>query len=125
MRILIAEDEPDLRETLKLLLEMRGHSVSLAVNGEEALNIAVQERPDVIVMDVRMPIMDGITATRLLRARPETAAIPVICTSGYLGQDYLGVQALQAGCFECLPKPMEWKKLEDLLERLSSASDER
>ena len=74
---------------------------------------------------MRMPIMDGITATRLLRARPETAEIPVICTSGYLGQDYLGEQALQAGCVECLPKPMEWKKLEDLLERLNNGLSER
>jgi len=122
MKILIADDEPDLRETLKLLLEIRGYSVSLAANGQEAVDKAIQERPDVILMDVRMPVMDGITATRLLRGRPETAAIPVICASGYLGERYLGVDALQAGCVECLPKPIEWKKLEDLLERIAAKS---
>ena len=125
MRILIADDEPDLCDTLKLLLEMRGHSVSVAPNGQEAVNLAVETHPDVIVMDVRMPIMDGITATRLLHARPDTSSIPVICTSGFLGEQYLGMEALRAGCIECLPKPIEWKKLEDLLERLDSASDAR
>jgi CheY-like chemotaxis protein len=120
MKILIADDEPDLRETLKLLLEIRGHSISLAANGEEAVNMATREPPDVILMDVRMPVMDGITATRLLRDRPETASIPVICASGYLGERYMGIDALQAGCVECLPKPIEWKKLEDLLERLGA-----
>ena len=121
MRILIADDEPDLRDTLKLLLEMRGHSVSLAVDGEEAVSLALEIRPDVIIMDVRMPKMDGITATRVLRARPETASIPVICTSGFLGDRYLGSEALRAGCVECLPKPVEWKKLEELLDRLAAS----
>jgi CheY-like chemotaxis protein len=119
MHILIADDEPDLRETLKLLLQMRGHTVSLAANGQGAVSTAARTKPDVIVMDVRMPVMDGITATRLLRAQPETEAIPVICTSGYLEGEYSARQAFVAGCVECLPKPMEWKKLEQLLERFA------
>lgn len=121
MRILIADDEPDLRDTLKLLLEMRGHRVFLAADGEEAVNIALAIRPDVILMDVRMPKMDGLTATRLLRGRTETASTPVICTSGFLGDQYLGSEALRAGCNECLPKPVEWKKLEELLERFDAS----
>jgi CheY-like chemotaxis protein len=119
MHILIVDDEPDLRETLKLLLQMRGHTVSVAENGQEAVSTAARARPDVIVMDVRMPVMDGITATRLLHAQPETESIPVICTSGYLGGEYSPRQAFVAGCVECLPKPMEWKKLEQLLDRLA------
>jgi CheY-like chemotaxis protein len=118
MRVLIADDEPDLRETLKLLLETRGHTVVCAKDGRDAVDTAIQTRPDVIVMDVRMPVMDGITATRLLRTRPEMQSVPVICTSGYLEGEYSVRQALAAGCVECLPKPMEWKKLEQLLERL-------
>src|SRR5690349_19229086 len=66
MHILIADDEPDLRDTLKLLLELRGHRISLAVDGQDAVNIATETRPDVVLMDVRMPVMDGVTATRLL-----------------------------------------------------------
>src|SRR4029079_4910451 len=114
------DDEPDLCETLKLLLQMRGHTVTTASNGQEAVSTATERRPDVIVMDVNMPVMDGITATRLLRAKPETKGIPVICTSGYLEGQYSARQAFGAGCVECLPKPMEWKKLEQLLERLAA-----
>jgi len=122
MKILVADDEPDLRDSLKLLLELRGHSVSVAVNGEDAVNMAVQERPDVVLMDVRMPVMDGITATRILHSKPETASIPVICTSAFFRENYLGAEALRAGCIELLAKPMEWKRLEELLERLGGAS---
>ena len=120
MHILIADDEPDLCETLKLLLQMRGHTVSTAANGQEAVSTATEKKPDVIVMDVNMPVMDGITATRLLRAKPETEGIPVICASGYLEGQYSARQAFVAGCVECLPKPMEWKKLEQLLDRFAA-----
>jgi CheY-like chemotaxis protein len=118
MKILIADDEPGVRDTLKLLLETRGHSVAVAVNGEDAVNTAVQSPPDVILMDVRMPVMDGITATRLLRARPETEGVPVICVSGYLGEGPWQRDALEAGCSECLPKPLEWSRVEELLVHL-------
>jgi CheY-like chemotaxis protein len=121
MQILVADDEADLRETLKILLEIRGHTVHLAVNGEEAVHVAMQHRPDVILMDVRMPILDGIAATRLLRARPDTASIPIICMSGYLGEDYSLSDALEVGFVDVLPKPMEWKKLKDLIERIGAA----
>ena len=118
MKILVADDEPDLRDSLKLLLELRGHNVRLAVNGQDAVNMALHERPDVVLMDVRMPVMDGITATRILHNNPDTAAIPVICTSAFFKENYLGAEALRAGCIELLAKPMEWRRLEELLERL-------
>jgi CheY-like chemotaxis protein len=97
----------------------------LAANGREGVDIAVENRPDVILMDVRMPVMDGITATRLLRNQPETASTPVICMSGYLGSDYSVSDALAAGFIDVFPKPIEWKKLEELLERLASGSRSR
>jgi two-component system cell cycle response regulator DivK len=118
VKILVADDEPDLRDSLKLLLELRGHHVCLAVNGQDAVDMALHERPDVVLMDVRMPVMDGITATRILHTNPDTASIPVICTSAFFKENYLGAEALRAGCIELLAKPMEWKRLEDLLERL-------
>jgi CheY-like chemotaxis protein len=122
MKILVADDEPDLRDTLKLLLELRGHNVSLAVNGQDAINMAIQERPDVILMDIRMPVMDGITATRILHNQPETSAIPVICTSAFFKENYLSTDARRAGCIELLAKPLEWKRLEEVLERLNRPS---
>jgi CheY-like chemotaxis protein len=118
MKILITDDQPDLRDTLKMLLELRGHSVDVAVNGEDAVSMAVQSPPDVILMDLHMPVMDGITATRLLRARPETQTVPIIGVSGFLGQERWERDAFDAGCTECLPKPLELKKFEELLERL-------
>ena len=118
MKILVADDEPDLRDSLKLLLELRGHNVSVAVNGQDAVDMALKERPDVVLMDVRMPVMDGITATRILHGNPETASIPVICTSAFFKENYMGAEALRAGCIELLAKPMEWKRLEEVLQRL-------
>jgi CheY-like chemotaxis protein len=118
MKILIADDEPDVRSTLKMLLETRGHSVRVAENGQHAIDVAVEDPPDVILMDIRMPVMDGITATRHLRSRPETEAVPVICVSGYLGENHCMADAFAAGCLECLPKPLEWRRFEELLAEL-------
>lgn len=118
MKILIADDEADVRNTLKMLLEMRGHSVDVAENGQVAVDMAAQSPPDVILMDVRMPVMDGITATRLLRTRPETESVPVICVSGYLDEGQSVADAFKAGCFDCLPKPLEWRRFEELLAQL-------
>jgi CheY-like chemotaxis protein len=120
MKILIVDDEPDVRSTLKMLLETRGHNVDLAENGQHAVDMALENPPDVILMDVRMPVMDGITATRLLRSKRETEAVPVICISGYLGEDRWLEDAFAAGCVECLPKPLEWRKFEALLHELQN-----
>jgi CheY-like chemotaxis protein len=125
MKILIADDEPDVRSTLKMLLETRGHSVNTAENGREAVDAAVESPPDVILMDIRMPVMDGITATRLLRAHPETQAVPVICVSAYLAEGQSVEDAFKAGCFACLPKPLEWRKFEELLAQLQKQGPHR
>lgn len=119
MNILIAEDQADVRDTLKMLLETRGHSVDVARNGEEAVDIAVRSPPDVILMDLQMPVMDGITATRVLRERAETKAVPIIGLSAYFGEPGWQRGAFEAGCVECLPKPLEWRKFEELLARLN------
>ena len=116
--MLIAEDHADLRVTLKMLLETRGHIVELAVNGEDAVNKAVQRPPDVIVMDLQMPVMDGITATRLLRARPETARVPIIALTAYSRDADWQTRALEAGCIDCLSKPLEWARFEDVLRKI-------
>ena len=123
MKILVADDEPDIRDTMRILLELRGHSVEVAENGQVAVNTAVKSPPDLILMDIRMPVLDGLAATRLLRARPETAAVPIICVSGYLGDGRSLDDAWKAGCFECLPKPLEWTKFEQLLKRLQPNSE--
>ena len=125
MKILIAEDQRDVGEMLKMLLETRGHSVNVAVNGEEAVNMAIRNPPDVVLMDLQMPVMDGITATRLLRTRPETEKVPVIGLSAYLGDAAWQKGAFEAGCIECLSKPLELKRFEDLLARLPLRTRDR
>ena len=118
MIILIAEDFDDTRQMMKLLLEMRGHRVIEAANGQEAVEIATQQRPDLILMDLNMPVLDGITATMLLQERPETAGVPVVAVTAHCGDPVWHERALAAGCVECVEKPVDFGRLEQLLDRL-------
>ncbi|MEN3353111.1 MAG: two-component system, cell cycle response regulator DivK [Betaproteobacteria bacterium] len=117
MQILVVDDEPDIRDTMKVLLQMKGHSVDLAANGKQAVEIATERLPDVVFMDLKMPVMDGLTATQLLRAGARTSEVPIICISAYLQQDDWRVQALAAGCNECLSKPVDIGRLDLMLSR--------
>ncbi len=101
--ILIAEDHPDSREALGALLEAFGFEVLLAVNGVEAVELARRDRPDLILMDVMMPALDGLEATRLLRASPETRDIPIITLTAL---DHAREKALDAGANDFLAKPI-------------------
>jgi CheY-like chemotaxis protein len=80
-RILIAEDEPDIQEMMTFLLRRAGHEVLNALDGEEAYRRALAELPDIILMDVRMPRLDGYEACRLIKAEPKLQHIPVIFIS--------------------------------------------
>ena len=98
-----------------MLLEAHGHRVELAVNGREAVDLAIERVPDLIVMDLDMPVMDGFTAMGHLRSKPETKAVPVICMSAYLSETDWHTRALETGFMECLVKPVDWDALEALL----------
>jgi len=78
MKILIAEDEPSLRENLQMLLELEGFEVQLASDGQEAYALARRAPPDLVLTDVMMPVLDGYGLIRLLREDPATAAVPII-----------------------------------------------
>lgn len=117
MIILVAEDFDDTRLMMKLLLEMRGHRVVEAANGQEAVEIATRERPDLILMDLNMPVLDGIAATRLLRDRPETAGVPIVAVTAHCGDPEWRDRALEAGCVACVGKPVDFEKLERLIDR--------
>jgi two-component system cell cycle response regulator DivK len=118
MIILVAEDFDDTRQMMKLLLEMRGHRVMEAANGQEAVEIATRQRPDLILMDLNMPVLDGISATRALQERPETAGVPVVAVTAHCGDPSWRERALEAGCVECVEKPVDFERLEGLLDRL-------
>jgi len=103
-RILIAEDEPDIRELVAFTLRFAGHEVTATPNGEEAFKQATQIIPDIILMDVRMPRMTGYEACRLMKAEPALKDIPVVFLSAK-GQDSEIQTGLDAGAEEYLLKP--------------------
>jgi two-component system, cell cycle response regulator DivK len=95
-KILIIEDSGDIGDALKLLIELEGYTAVVASTGSEGREKAVSERPDLILMDIALPDIDGVDLTRELRSLPETAAIPIVCVSSYSGP--LEQEAREAGC---------------------------
>lgn len=115
--ILVAEDDEDNRFIMKMLLEMRGYHVVTAANGYEALAQAERERPDLILMDLRMPLLNGLATTRQLRQHIDARLrhLPVIALSAYDPAQHRAV-ALAAGCNEYVTKPIDYDGLEKLIE---------
>jgi DNA-binding response OmpR family regulator len=103
-KILIAEDEPDIRELVAFTLRFAGYEVVTAANGEEAVQTAARELPDLALMDVRMPRMTGYDACRAMKASPELKDIPVVFLSAK-GQESEINTGLEAGAEEYLLKP--------------------
>jgi CheY-like chemotaxis protein len=103
-KILIAEDEPDIRELVAFTLRFAGHEVIVTSNGEEALQQAPQVMPDIIMMDVRMPRMTGYDACRAMKADPLLKDIPIVFLSAK-GQDSEIQTGMEAGAEEYLLKP--------------------
>jgi len=116
--ILIAEDHVDSREALAALLEAFGFRVVPAVNGREAVQLARRAEPDLILMDIMMPELDGFEATRRIRGFPETRDIPIITLTAMDGARTL---AMDAGASDFLPKPVNsgalLKKVRNWLEK--------
>jgi CheY-like chemotaxis protein len=103
-KILIAEDERDIRDLVAFTLRFAGHEVFAASNGEEAVEMAPQVNPDLILMDVRMPRMTGYEACRAMKENPDLRDIPVVFLSAK-GQESEIQQGLDAGAEEYLLKP--------------------
>jgi CheY-like chemotaxis protein len=120
--ILVAEDDEDNRFTLKILLEMRGYRVLTAANGHEAIALAEREHVDLILMDLRMPLLNGLAATRQLRqhASPRLRQIPILALSAYDPAQHRAV-AIAAGCNDYVTKPIDYDRLEKLIETLLPA----
>lgn len=103
-KILIAEDERDIRDLVAFTLRFAGYEVFTAANGEEAVQLAPQVNPDLILMDVRMPRMTGYEACRILKLNPDLKDIPIVFLSAK-GQETEIQQGLEAGAEEYLLKP--------------------
>lgn len=113
--MLVAEDNENIRYLMKILLEKKGCQVFEAKNGKEAIEVAPQHKPDLILMDLSMPVLDGFEATRRLRQIPLTTSIPIVGLSSLC--DGWHEQAIAAGCDDCILKPIDHKKLSEILER--------
>lgn len=109
-KVLIVEDNEMNRDMLSRRLERKGFSVTCACDGQEGIEKAQTERPDVILMDLRMPVIDGWEATRRLKADPDTRSIPIIVLTAH-AMDGDRERALQAGCDEFDTKPVELERL--------------
>jgi CheY-like chemotaxis protein len=116
MIILVVDDYDDTREVLKALLELAGHVVIEAANGREAVEIATVAVPDLVLMDLAMPGMDGLAATRTLRAQPQTATIRIVAITANGNDPSWRKAALRSGCNACYPKPLDFSSLSEMLD---------
>jgi len=112
-KILIAEDYADIRLMMKMLVRGYGYEVIEAADGYEAVQQVKNHRPDLILMDLSMPIMNGLTATEIIRTFAGMEKIPIIAVTAY-GNSYTS-RAIKAGCNQVLNKPLDFNSLEPLL----------
>ena len=108
--ILVVEDQEDNRQILRDLLGNAGYELSEAENGEEALTAVAERRPDLILMDIQLPIMDGYEATRRIKANPAYKDIPIIVVTSYALSGDEG-KARDAGCDAYVTKPYSPRQL--------------
>jgi len=116
-KILLVEDNEMNRDLLSRRLERRGYQVLVAEDGEQGVSMAQAERPDLILMDMSLPVLDGWQATQQIKSAPETQSIPVIALTAHAmagDQD----KAIAAGCDDYDSKPIELPRLLDKIEAL-------
>jgi CheY-like chemotaxis protein len=116
-KVLVVEDNEMNRDMLSRRLERRGYEVITSVDGEDGVNKAQSEMPDVILMDMDLPILDGWAATRKLKDSPDTQSIPVIALTAHaMAGDR--EKAMDAGCDDYDTKPVEFSRLLEKMEKL-------
>ena len=118
--IMVVEDYDDTRQLLRIGLEQLGYSVLEASNGQEAVDIAERERPDLILMDLDLPILDGIAATQRIRQHADLESVPIVAVTAY-PMSYTHVKAFAKGCNEYMRKPIDMTELANLVNRYLSA----
>jgi two-component system, cell cycle response regulator DivK len=109
-RILVVEDQPDSRQIIRDMVAGTDYEITEAENGEEALAAIAKQRPDLILMDIQLPIMDGYSATRLIKTDPALRSIPIIALTSYaLAGEEKKVRS--AGCDDYVTKPFSPRQL--------------
>ena len=109
-RILVEEDQADNRQIIRDMLAATDYEITEAEDGEQALAAIAKQRPDLILMDIQLPVMDGYEATRRIKADPALRSIPIIAVTSYAlsGEEK---KARAAGCDEYVPKPFSPRQL--------------
>lgn len=115
-RILLAEDNEDAAELMMLVLQSLGYTVEVAKNGMEVIEAAISWQPDVVVLDMMMPYVDGFQAAAQLRQNPQTSTIPILAVTAMAG-DEARSRCLASGCNEYISKPYMPKNLATTIER--------
>jgi CheY-like chemotaxis protein len=120
-KILLVEDNEMNRDMLSRRLERKGYQVIIAIDGGEGVEMAHSEAPDLILMDMSLPVLDGWEATRRLKAAPETTGIPIIALTAHaMASDR--EKALEAGCDDYDTKPIELPRLLGKIETMLSGA---
>lgn len=117
LTILVVEDYEDTSLAMRLALEDQGYRILEAADGEQAVRVAARERPDIILMDLQLPVLDGLAATERIRANPELRDVVVVAVTAHQEADYRA-RALSAGCNAFVTKPIDFEWLRDLLNNL-------
>ena len=116
-RILLVEDNEMNRDMLSRRLVKRGHDVSIAVDGQQGVDMAAAEKPELILLDMSLPVLDGWEAARRLKDDPETSGIPIIALTAHaMAGDR--EKSLEAGCDEYDTKPIDIKRLSGKIDEL-------
>jgi two-component system, cell cycle response regulator DivK len=119
-KVLLVEDNEMNRDMLSRRLERRGYTVLCALDGQSGVDMAISEIPDIVLMDMSLPVLDGWEATRRLKAAPETKNIPVIALTAHAMSSDRD-KAIEAGCDEYDTKPIDLKRLLGKIETLLDA----
>jgi two-component system, cell cycle response regulator DivK len=118
--VLLVEDTEDNRQMMKGLLELSGYHVVEALNGRQAIDIAKKLKPQIILMDLSLPYLDGLAATRQIRSLPGLSDVPIVAVSAHDSADFHN-EALKAGCDCYVTKPVDFPELEQVVQRLLNA----
>ena len=115
--ILLAEDSADSAVPISLHLQQAGYQVVMANDGEEAVKVAMLSRPDLILMDLAMPVLDGLAATRRIREEPSAPYIPIVAITAFSTSGFLQA-AHDVGFDGFLTKPIDFEKMDELIKTL-------
>lgn len=122
MKILYVEDNDDNIYMLRTRLTRAGHSVVVATDGAQGVEMAARERPDLILLDLSLPVVDGWEAARRIKAEPETSRIPIIALTAHaMAGDR--EKAMAAGCDDFDTKPVEFKRLLEKIAALAAGTE--